>query len=196
MGVAKHFQFLFLIKQHNPDWSDIQLLLDYMTETEKQLTLKTAQDLANDQLKNTGEDIKKHFPLQGPHWDPNRGTNMKLMGAYRDWIIKGMERAIPKTINWSVLYAVPQGPKETPSEFLNKLRDTMRQHTPLHPGSEIGIQQLVSLFIGQSASDIWRKLQKLRLAESRNLETLLDEAWRECLVIGRRGTEGKTIGCW
>lgn len=54
----------------------------------------------------------------------------------------------------------------------------MRRHTPLDPGLEIGIQQLVSLFIGQSASDIRRKLQKLRPAESRNLETLLHEAWR------------------
>ncbi|MCQ4187512.1 hypothetical protein FK515_28400, partial [Klebsiella pneumoniae] len=53
-----------------------------------------------------------------------------------------------------------------------------RRHTPLDPGSEIGVQQLVSLFIGQSASDIRRKLQKLRPTESRNLETLLDEAWR------------------
>ncbi|KAM6037303.1 olfactory receptor 14C36-like [Chlamydotis macqueenii] len=74
--------------------------------------------------------------------------------------------------------SVDQGPKDTPSEFLDKLRDTMRQHAPLDPGSEIGVQQLVSLFIGQSASDIRRKLQKLRPTESRNLETLLDEAWR------------------
>ncbi|PKU33971.1 hypothetical protein llap_15720 [Limosa lapponica baueri] len=176
VGITKRFQFL--AKQHNPDWSDIQLLLDHMTETEKQLILKTAQDLANDHLKDLGEDIKDHFPLQDPHWDPNRGAHMRLLNAYRDWIIRGMERAIPKTINWSVLYAIRQGPKETPSEFLDKLRDTMRRHTPLDPGLEIGIQQLVSLFIGQSASDIQRKLQKLRPTESRNLETLLDEAWR------------------
>lgn len=176
VGVTKHFQFL--IKQHNPDWGDIQLLLDQVTETEKQLILKTAQDLASDQLKSTGEDIKEHFPLQDPHWNPNKGAHLRLLNSYRDWIIRGMEQAIPKTINWSALYAIRQGPKETPSEFLDKLRDTMRQHTPLDPGSEIGIQQLVSLFIGQSASDIRRKLQKLRLAESRNLEVLLDEAWR------------------
>lgn len=54
----------------------------------------------------------------------------------------------------------------------------MRWYTPLDPGSEIGIRQLVSLFIRQSVSDIQRKLQKLRLAESRNLETLLDEVWQ------------------
>lgn len=89
-----------------------------------------------------------------------------------------MEWAIPKTINWAVLYVVRQGPKESPSEFLDRLQDTMRKYTPLDPGSEVGIQQLVSLFIGQSTSDIRRKLQKLRATESRNLEILLDEAWR------------------
>ncbi|KAF1466409.1 hypothetical protein FQV21_0012110, partial [Spheniscus demersus] len=112
VGVTKHFQFL--IKQRNPDWSDIQLLLDHMTETEKQLILKTAQAMVSDQLKNAGEDIKEHFPLQDPHWDPNRGAHAKLLNAYRDWVIRGMERAIPKTINWSTLYAIRQGPKETP----------------------------------------------------------------------------------
>lgn len=42
-AVAKTYQndtvnithrFQFLIKQHNPDWADIQLLLDCMTETD------------------------------------------------------------------------------------------------------------------------------------------------------------------
>ena len=98
VGVTKHFQFL--IRQHNPDWNDIQLLLDHMTETEKELVLKAALDLASDQLKNTGDDIKVHFPLQDPHWDHNKGAHIKLLNAYRDWIIKGMERAIPKMINW------------------------------------------------------------------------------------------------
>ncbi|KFW70209.1 hypothetical protein AS28_07785, partial [Pygoscelis adeliae] len=117
VSVTKHFQFL--IKQHNPDWSDVQLLLDHMTETEKQLIVKTAQDLAIDQLKNDGVDIKDHFPLQDPHWDPNRGAHRELLNAYRDWIVRGMERAIPKAINWLALYAMRQGLKETPSEFLD-----------------------------------------------------------------------------
>lgn len=106
VSVAKHFPFL--IKQHNPDRSDIQLLLDYMTETEKQLILKMAQDLAADQLKNVGEDLKEHFPL---HWDLNKGAHMKLLGAYRDWIVRGMEPAIPKIINWSALYAQKRPPR-------------------------------------------------------------------------------------
>jgi len=54
----------------------------------------------------------------------------------------------------------------------------MRRNTLLDPGSEIGIQQLVSLFLGQSTGDIRRKLQKLHPTEDRNLEVLLDEARR------------------
>ncbi|RMC20438.1 hypothetical protein DUI87_01288 [Hirundo rustica rustica] len=54
----------------------------------------------------------------------------------------------------------------------------MRQHTTLDPGSDEGTQQLINLFLGQSTGDIRRKLQKIRGPNSRNLETLLDEAWR------------------
>lgn len=54
----------------------------------------------------------------------------------------------------------------------------MHRNTLLDPGSEVGIQQLGSLFLGQSTSDIRHKLQRLHPTESRNLEVLLDEAWR------------------
>lgn len=90
---------------------------------------------------------------------------------------------------------IRQGPREIPTEFLGKLRDTMRRHNPLDPGSETGIQQFVSLFIQQSAGDIRGKLWKLNLTESRNLESLLDEAWRIYTIEKRR--IGERIGkCW
>ncbi|KAM6318174.1 uncharacterized protein O3Q21_008183 isoform 1-T2 [Podargus strigoides] len=173
VSVAKHFRFI--VKQHSPDWSDIQLLLEAMTETEKQLILKVAGDLAEDQHK---ADVKEFFPLQDPNWNPKRSADKAKLQAYQGWIAEGMERAIPHTINWSALYAVRQGPSETPSAFLERLRDAMRRSTPLDPGSEVGTQQLVSLFLGQSTRDIRCKLQKLRPTEGRNLGILLDEAWR------------------
>ncbi|XP_033918419.1 uncharacterized protein [Melopsittacus undulatus] len=176
VGVTKHLQFI--MKQHNPDWNDVQLLLEAMTETEKQLILKTAGDLAGDYYQARRQDVKEFFPLQDPKWDPNRSAEREKLQAYQEWIIKGIERAIPKTINWSILYEIKQGPSESPSEFLDRLREAMRRNTPLDPGSEVGIQQLVSLFLGQSTGDIRRKLQKLRPSEGRNLEVLLEEAWR------------------
>ena len=54
----------------------------------------------------------------------------------------------------------------------------MHRSTPLDPGSDIGIQQPVDLFLGQSMGDIRCKRQKIWGAEGRNLETLLDEMRR------------------
>ncbi|KFO52426.1 hypothetical protein N302_02393, partial [Corvus brachyrhynchos] len=107
------------IKQYNPDWADIQLLLGGLTETERQLVLKTARDLAEDYYKTQQLDVKDYFPLQEPHWNPNRTAELKKLKGYQEWIAKGVERAIPKTLNWSALYAIRQGPSESPSEFLD-----------------------------------------------------------------------------
>ncbi|KFV02189.1 hypothetical protein N339_04487, partial [Pterocles gutturalis] len=117
INTGKHLRYI--IKQHNPDWSDMQLLLDGLTETEKQLVLKTAGDLAEDHYKSLQLDVKDYFPLQDPKWDPNRWAEQERLKSYREWIAKGKERAIPKAINWSALYAVKQGPSESPSEFLD-----------------------------------------------------------------------------
>lgn len=54
----------------------------------------------------------------------------------------------------------------------------MRRHTTLDPGSEERIQQLINLFLGQSTGDIRRKLQKVQSPANRNLEALLDVAWK------------------
>ena len=70
------------------------------------------------------------------------------------------------------------GPSESPLQFLDRLRDAMHRHTPLSPGSEVGIQQPVSLFLGQSMGEIRHKFQKIRGAEGRNWKTLLDDTWR------------------
>ncbi|KFO89535.1 hypothetical protein N320_11206, partial [Buceros rhinoceros silvestris] len=120
ISVTKHFQFIIeLSKQHNPDWSDIQLLLDCLTETEKNLVVKTANDLVEDHYKAKGGDVKEFFPLQDPEWEPNLSAELEKLWGYQGWITKGMERAILKTINWSVLYAVKQGISESPSELLD-----------------------------------------------------------------------------
>ncbi|KAF1548009.1 hypothetical protein FQV20_0016868, partial [Eudyptula albosignata] len=52
-----------------------------------------------------------------------------------------------------------------------------RKYTTIDPESEEGKSQLATLFIGQSADDIRRKLQKLQGADARDLGKLLDRAW-------------------
>lgn len=44
-----------MIKQHQSDRSDLQLLLDALTETEKQLVVRVSEGLAEDACKITQE---------------------------------------------------------------------------------------------------------------------------------------------
>ncbi|KAF1536642.1 hypothetical protein FQV10_0007372, partial [Eudyptes schlegeli] len=52
-----------------------------------------------------------------------------------------------------------------------------QKYTTLDPEPEEEKNQLTTLFIGQSADAIRRKLQKLQGADARNLGKLLDMAW-------------------
>uniref|UniRef100_A0A8C3UCP0 Core shell protein Gag P30 domain-containing protein n=1 Tax=Catharus ustulatus TaxID=91951 RepID=A0A8C3UCP0_CATUS len=87
VNTANHLRCI--IKQHNPDWNDMQLLLDALTETERQLIIKTAGDLAEDFYRIQQLDAKEYFPLQNPQWDPNRSAELKKLESYREWIAKG-----------------------------------------------------------------------------------------------------------
>ena len=74
----------YIIKQHNTDWSNIQLLLDSLTETEKRLIIKTAGDLAKDYYKTQQLDVKDYLPLQNPQWDPNSSAELRKLGSYQE----------------------------------------------------------------------------------------------------------------
>lgn len=191
-GVAKRFELI--VKNQDPDWKDIDLMLDALTETEKQLIIKKARTQVQIQI-TAGVlpgAVDDHVPRTDPNWDPNDDHDYRLLKRYQEWIKISIESAVPKTVNWSSLYAVKQGQTETPTEFLDRLRATMRRYTTLDPASEVGKQQLVSLFLGQSSEDIRRKLQKLKEPEIRDLEKLIEEAWRT--YRNREGEERRKMG--
>uniref|UniRef100_A0A8D0FYE9 Core shell protein Gag P30 domain-containing protein n=1 Tax=Strix occidentalis caurina TaxID=311401 RepID=A0A8D0FYE9_STROC len=172
--------FELIIKNQDPNWADVNILLGAMTESEKQLILKTARTHVQFQidggtLQGTVDD---HVPLTNPHWDPNSHQGYERLVQYRNLIRTGMATAIPKALNYSVLYNTKQGLKETPSDFLERLQNAMRKYTKMDPASEEGRRELANLFLGQSTTDIRKKLQKLKSPDNRDLEKLTEEAWR------------------
>ncbi|XP_069716937.1 uncharacterized protein [Phaenicophaeus curvirostris] len=177
-GVAKRFELI--IKNQDPDWKDIDLMLDALTETVKQLIIKSARTQVQIQITagTLPGTVEVHVPRDDPNWDPNNDQEYRLLKRYQEWIRIGIETAVPKAVNWSNLYEIKQNLAETPTEFLDRLRTAMRKYTTLDPVSDTGRQQLVSLFLGQSSEDIRRKLQKLKEPDIRDLEKLLEEAWR------------------
>ncbi|KFQ67513.1 hypothetical protein N335_04650, partial [Phaethon lepturus] len=114
-GVAKRFKLI--VKNQDPDWKDINLMLDAMTETEKQLVVKTARTYV-EALITAGTVVGWiNVPLTDPSWDPNEQMEYKQLKSYQKWIKFGLENGILKSVNWSKLYEIKQGQDETPSDF-------------------------------------------------------------------------------
>ncbi|GAB0189274.1 hypothetical protein GRJ2_001392700 [Grus japonensis] len=176
--ISKRFELI--VKNLDPDWGDIEIMLSALSDTERQMVMKTARTHVQAQVTSGAlpGTVEMHVPRVDPEWDYNDDREYKLLKRYQEWIRLGLENAIPKTVNWSRLYTIKQGPGETPSEFLERLRVGMQKFTTMDPASDEGRLQLVALFLGQSTDDIRKKLQKIREPDIRDLEKLVEEAWR------------------
>lgn len=102
--------------------------------------------------------VEQHFPPTEPRWDPNNLAQRRLLDQYQKWVLFRIRTAMPKAINMSKLYEIKQNRRESPTQFLSRLKEAAKKYTNLDPESEEGKAQLAPLFIGQSSDDIKRKL--------------------------------------
>lgn len=98
----------------------------------------------------------------------------------------GLRAAARRPTNLAKVREVVQGPNEFPSVFLERLMEAYRRYTPFDPQSEEQRASVAMAFIGQSASDIRRKLQCLDGLQDLTLRDLVKEADK---VFHRRETE-------
>lgn len=103
---------------------------------------------------------------------------MRKLRKYQEWIQIGVQNVVPKTINWSKLYKVWQEKKESPTAFLERLKEVARKYTDLQIDTKQAKVQLALIFLGQSQDNIQKKFQKLEGDELRNLDKLLEVAWK------------------
>ncbi|XP_065525208.1 uncharacterized protein LOC136009050 [Lathamus discolor] len=170
-----------IMKTQNPDWDDIQVLLDtLMNSTEKEMVLRSARERVREDIRQgiVGGNTDQNFPMEDPMWDYNTQEGMRNLRRYQDWVVFGVQHAMPKTINWSKLYNVRQEKAESPSAFLERLKETAKKYTDLDVETEQAKAQLALIFLGQSQDDIRKKLQKLEGADLRDLDRLLEVAWK------------------
>ncbi|XP_037228277.1 uncharacterized protein LOC119140782 [Falco rusticolus] len=111
-------------------------------------------------------------------WKQAAGNYRERLKRYQKWVLYGIRHAMPKSLNWSKLYEVRQDKNESPSAFLERLKEAARKYTDLRVETEAAQIQLALIFMGQSAPDIRKKLQKLEGENSRSLNAMLEVAWR------------------
>ncbi|KFP96951.1 hypothetical protein N330_00327, partial [Leptosomus discolor] len=110
-----------IIKTQNPDWDDIQAILDTrMDSTEKQMVLRTARMRVEENIRmgTAFGTIDQNFPTGDLQWDLNQDEHMERLKRYQQWNLYGVQNAMPKTINWSKLYGIREEKKESPTAFL------------------------------------------------------------------------------
>ncbi|KGL99785.1 hypothetical protein N301_00011, partial [Charadrius vociferus] len=100
-----------IMKTQNPDWDDIQVLLDtLMDSTEKEMVLRTARERVREDVRQglVQGTTDQNFPTEDPMWDYNTLGGMRSLRRYQEWIVVGVQNAMPKAVNWSKLYNVRQ----------------------------------------------------------------------------------------
>lgn len=80
--VTKRFELI--VRNQDPDWGDIDLMLSELTETEKELVIKTAKahvegQIASGALQGT---VEQAFPTSNPRWNPNDERDYALLVRY------------------------------------------------------------------------------------------------------------------
>lgn len=130
-----------VIKTQNPDWNDLQVLLDtIMDSTEKEMVIRATREKAREEirLRQLNETVDELVPSEEPRWDPNSTGGIRAIQRYQELLVEGIRTGIPKTMNWSKLYSVKQDKNESPSAFLERLKDMARKFTNLDAEDQSG----------------------------------------------------------
>ncbi|KFO62894.1 hypothetical protein N302_11660, partial [Corvus brachyrhynchos] len=116
--VAKPFELI--VKNQDPDWVDIDLMLTALRETEQELVINTAKAHVQGQIASGAlqGNVDMLFPTTNPLWDPNDPGEYALLTRYWELVKFGLENAILKAVNWALMYNVIQGQHESPTDFV------------------------------------------------------------------------------
>ncbi|XP_041500935.1 uncharacterized protein LOC121443299 [Microtus oregoni] len=178
---------------HQPTWDDCQQMLQaLLTSEERQRVLLEARKEVrgpNGRPTQLPNEIDSAFPLERPSWDFTMIEGRNHLALYRQLLIAGLHRAARRPTNLAQVKQVIQGSEETPSAFLERLKEAYRRYTPYDP-DDPGQETNISMsFIWQSAPDIRRKLERLENLRESSLRDLLKEC-RDRGRIDREETEG------
>lgn len=197
-------------KQHNPPFSKDPVVLTNLIESilvTHQPTWDNCQQLFLEAGKNVPGDngrptqlpnkIDTAFPLTRPDWDFTMAAGRGHLRLYHQLLIagfRGVGGAACRPTNLAQVKQVIQGKEETPSAFLERLKEAYRMYTPYDPEDPGQATSVSMSFIWQFSPDIRSKLQRLEGLQGYTLQDLLKEA--EKIFNKRETPEEKEERLW
>ncbi|GAB0209406.1 hypothetical protein GRJ2_003406300 [Grus japonensis] len=169
--------FRMIIENHNPEWQDVQVLLNNLfTPEEKRMVIEKAREENERQNAKGGPDC--FMPTHEQDWYPNSGVGRLIIKQYQQLILYGIKNAISKPKNLAKLYQVVQGKTEDPSTFYECLCEVAQKWTDLDPDDDANRVTFATLFVGQLVPDIRRKLQKVDGMSGMTISLLIEIAYK------------------
>ncbi|XP_032197262.1 uncharacterized protein LOC116589422 [Mustela erminea] len=179
-----------ILVTHQPTWDDCQQLLQALltTEERQKVFLEARKNVPGDDGRVTQlpNEIDAAFPLTRPDWDFNMAAGRTHLRLYRQLLIAGLHNAGRRPTNLAQVRQVTQGKEESPTAFLERLKEAYRRYTPFDPDSDEQRGNVSMTFIWQSAPDIRNKLQRLENLQDFSLQDLLKEAEK---IFNKRETQ-------
>ncbi|XP_057349866.1 uncharacterized protein LOC130681252 [Manis pentadactyla] len=179
-----------LMFSHQPTWDNCQQPLQvlFTTEERERILLEARRNVpgTDGRPSQLPHDIERGFPLTRPNWDFNSPEGRERLTIYRQALVAGLRGAARCPTNLAKVREVSQGATEAPTVFLERLIEAFRWYTPFDPTSEGHSASVALAFIGQSAPDIRKKLQRLEGLQDLSLRDLVKEAEK---VYHKRETE-------
>ncbi|RMC12175.1 hypothetical protein DUI87_11311 [Hirundo rustica rustica] len=111
-----------VIKTQNPDWNDLQVLLDtLMDSTEKEMVLRAMMERAREMIRLRVADgtLNELVPREDPEWDPNTARGHQALKGYQELLIEGVRTGIPKTAR--IIFEGGRVKLEIPEENIAKM---------------------------------------------------------------------------
>lgn len=125
-----------------------------------------------------------------PHWDYNTAQGRERLSNYCRPLVAGLRGAARQPTNLAKVREVMQGATEPHSVFLKRLMEAYRRYTPFDSTSEGQRASVIMAFIGQSAPDIRKKLQRIEGLQDYTIRDVVREAEK---VYHKRETEEETL---
>ncbi|XP_041585849.1 uncharacterized protein LOC121476194, partial [Vulpes lagopus] len=178
-----------VLLSHQPTWDACQQLLQTLLTTEERQSvyLEAGKNVpgADGRPTRLPNEIEDVFPLVRQTWDYDTVAGRERLRLYRQVLLAGLRGAGRRPTNLAKVRAIGQGKDEAPAGFLERLIEGYRMYTPFDPLAEDRQPDVIMSFIGQSASDIRNKLQRLEGLQGYTLQDLVKEAER---VFNKRET--------
>ncbi|CAI5780736.1 natural cytotoxicity triggering receptor 3 ligand 1 [Podarcis lilfordi] len=118
-----HRQVATIFSTHNPTWADVHMLLGALfNEAEKrEILVKVGEALGRpdyqaDQPASMAP-LTTQTLVNDPAWDYNTTDGMWGLKIFKKAILDGLQAAGQRTVNWTKVQAVLQGPDEHPSDY-------------------------------------------------------------------------------